>query len=68
MKVHVDPERCQGHLRCVFAVPEVFDEDDQGHSVVREADVPAGREERVRRAADNCPELAIDVADLRGAL
>ncbi len=63
MKVHVDPQRCQGHLRCVFAVPEVFDEDEQGHSVVIDPDVPAELEERVRRAADNCPELAIDVVD-----
>ena len=63
MKVQVDPECCQGHLRCVFAVPEVFDEDEQGHSVVKEPDVPAELEERVRRAAENCPERAIDVVD-----
>ena len=63
MKVRVDPERCQGHVRCVNGVPEVFQEDEQGHAVVLDPDVSGELEERVRRAARNCPELAIKVVE-----
>jgi ferredoxin len=61
MEVTVDESKCQGHLRCVQAVPSVFDEDEQGHAVVLVKDVPVELEEQVRDAAWNCPEQAITV-------
>ena len=62
MKVAVDHDRCQGHARCWGLCPEVFSLDDEGHAVVERADVPPGLEDRVRGAADNCPERAIGVS------
>ena len=49
MKVHVDPERCQGHTLCAMIAPEVFQLDDvDGHSTaIIDGDVPADLEEKV---------------------
>lgn len=63
MKVRVDPDKCQGHMRCLQAVPSVFDEDEQGHSVTTDDDVPPDLEGKVRQAARTCPEQAIFVTD-----
>ena len=32
MRVHVDPEKCQGHNRCYAIAPELFDVDDLGYA------------------------------------
>ncbi len=32
LRVHVDPEKCQGHNRCYSISPELFDLDDLGMS------------------------------------
>ena len=60
MKVTVDDDRCQGHARWAIS-PEVFDLDDEGHSVVLLADVPPGLEGKAREAVRNCPERAIAI-------
>jgi ferredoxin len=44
-------------------VPELFEADDEGHSRVLAADVPAGLEDRARTAAQNCPEQAISLVE-----
>jgi ferredoxin len=62
MRVSVDADRCEGHARCWGICPEVFDLDDEGHAVVRLADVPPDLDDKVRDAARNCPERAIVVA------
>ena len=59
MQVSVDPDRCQGHARCWDICPEVFDLDDEGHALVKIADVPPDLEDKVRDAVRNCPERAI---------
>jgi ferredoxin len=59
VKVTVDPERCQGHSRCHVLLPEVFDVDDLGYSVVVVDDVPESLVARALEAARNCPERAI---------
>jgi ferredoxin len=61
MKVTVDPDRCQGNAQCWEICPEVFSLDEEGHSVVSAAEVPAGLEAKASRAAGNCPERAITV-------
>lgn len=63
MKVFVDDDRCQGHLRCSLLVPEMFEADEMGHASTTSDEVPAGLEDRVRQAAFNCPEKAIRVED-----
>jgi ferredoxin len=65
--VTVDDDRCQGHARCNIICPEVFDLDDQGHSVVISADVPDELAGRVREAVRSCPEQAISVTARSGA-
>jgi len=59
MKVSVDADVCQGHARCWEICPDVFDLDDEGHSVAKSEDVPAGLEDQVLQAVANCPERAI---------
>ena len=63
MKVWVDPEKCEGHIRCVQAAPEVFHQDEQGHSYTSAEDVPEEYHERVWQAELSCPEHAITVTE-----
>jgi ferredoxin len=62
MKAAVDSNICQGHARCWQICPEFFTLDEEGHSFVQSPDVPAELEDKVRAAADNCPERAITVS------
>jgi ferredoxin len=65
MKICVDLERCVGHGRCYMLAPEVFDEDDRGHCLLRLADVPPELEDRARMGVANCPESAIEIDEDR---
>ncbi len=63
MKVHVDPERCQGHTLCAMIAPEVFQLDEiDGHSSPISEDVPADLEAKVAEAVRSCPEQAISIS------
>ncbi|HBO1833562.1 TPA: ferredoxin [Pseudomonas aeruginosa] len=64
MKVTVDNNRCQGHARCVYFAPEVFEIDDEGYSRVKEGyeTVPVELQDSVKKACANCPELAIKIS------
>lgn len=59
MKLTLDSEACMGHGRCYSMAPELFDADDEGHSVLLCPEVPAGREKQARDAEECCPENAI---------
>jgi ferredoxin len=60
LRVHVDPERCQGHTRCYAISPELFELDELGFShEVGDGIVPPELRERARLAVANCPEEAI---------
>jgi ferredoxin len=61
MKAAVDSNVCQGHARCWQICPEFFQLDEEGHAVVPNPEVPRELEQKVREAADNCPERAITV-------
>jgi ferredoxin len=64
VKVHVDPERCQGHTLCAMNAPKVFQLDEiDGHSSPLSEDVPADQEDRVREAVRSCPEQAISISE-----
>lgn len=58
-RVQVDPERCVGHGRCYTLAPDVFDADENGHSVVRVEQVSGELEQQAVIGAQNCPEQAI---------
>ncbi|BBY05627.1 ferredoxin [Mycobacterium noviomagense] len=68
MKVWVDPERCQGHTLCSMIAPDAFELDDiDGHSSAVFDEVPPELEDKVREAAQSCPECAIFIdADSSG--
>ena len=64
MRVHVDPEKCQGHNRCYALAPELFDVDDLGNAFeLNGGEVPPGLEDKARRAVANCPEYAITTSE-----
>ena len=64
MRVHVDPERCQGHNRCYVIAPDLFEVDDLGFATeVGDGTVPAALEEQARLAVANCPEYAIELSE-----
>jgi len=65
MKVHLDRAKCQGHLRCYEAAPEIFGYDDDGLAVLltEEGVVPRSLEDAAKVAEDNCPERAITISD-----
>jgi ferredoxin len=65
MKVHVDPDRCQGHTLCSMIAPDAFQLDDvDGHSTaVFEGEVPAELRDKVAEAARSCPEQAIMISE-----
>lgn len=69
-RVHVDPDKCQGHNRCYSIAPELFEIDDLGMSSAKgDGMVKDDLLPKARRAVANCPEFAIELtegADARG--
>jgi ferredoxin len=64
MKVHVDPDKCQGHNRCKALASELFELDGYGNAKeVGDGSVPAALEEKVELARANCPEWAIVIVE-----
>ena len=64
MKVHVDPDRCQGHGRCYDTAPELFVADDIGNShEAGDGTVAPGLEQKARLAVANCPERAVSLTE-----
>jgi ferredoxin len=63
VKVHVDLELCVGHGRCYMLAPEVFDEDERGHCLLRFENVPPKFEDQARMGEANCPEGAIEISE-----
>lgn len=60
MKVIVDMDKCQDHGQCVFAAPDVFQLNDEGH-LVYESEPDESLRADVEDAADVCPLQAITV-------
>jgi ferredoxin len=63
MKVHVDPEKCQGHTLCAMRAPDLFELSEiDGHSSAVAEAVSAAEEADALDAARSCPEQAITVS------
>ena len=62
MKVIVDLNLCQDHGQCVFAAPEVFSLDEQGH--IKWVENPSDSlRSKVEDAIDVCPMQAIFIEE-----
>jgi ferredoxin len=64
VRLHIDPERCQGHGRCYDLAPDLFGEDDEGYGMVLgDGVVSPAHEHDAHRAVANCPERAIELIE-----
>ena len=64
LKIHVDPDKCQGHNRCKAVAPELFQLDEYGNArEVGDGTVPPGLEEKAYLAKSNCPEFAVEITE-----
>ncbi|HET7900005.1 MAG TPA: ferredoxin [Candidatus Nanopelagicales bacterium] len=60
MKLHVDPDVCQGYGLCHDEAPELLALDDSGFAVVlSDADVPADLVAVAEKAVSMCPARAL---------
>lgn len=60
VRVIIDPEVCQGHLRCLSVAPDMFDADEQGNGIVIRDVIDSPEDiERAESAVVGCPEGAI---------
>jgi ferredoxin len=67
-RVHVDPDKCQGHNRCYSVSPDLFELDDLGmSSEVGAGLVPGALVSLARLAVANCPERAISLIEMAQA-
>jgi ferredoxin len=66
LRVHVDPDKCQGHNRCYSVSPDLFELDDLGMSSEAGTGlVPAGLARLARLAVANCPEHAVSLTEVK---
>jgi ferredoxin len=63
MKLRIDAEACTGHGRCYVLAPDVFEPDDEGHSIGLVDDIPPELLDHAQLAAANCPESAITIVE-----
>jgi ferredoxin len=65
MKLHIDWTACDGRGLCTELVPELLVRDEWGYPVARdgnrEPEVPPGLAQHARRAAKQCPRLALSI-------
>ena len=60
MRVQIDSDKFQGHVRCYDLAPDLFGEDEDGYgTVLGNGAVPPDREGDAELAIANCPEQAI---------
>ncbi|WP_209447249.1 ferredoxin [Amycolatopsis alba] len=63
LRVSADRDVCVVSSLCVYRVPEVFDQDEEGRVKVVDRTPPAELATEVRRAAQGCPTRAIRIED-----
>ena len=59
LEIRIDREKCMGSGNCSFWAPNTFDLDDDGKSIVTDAE--GDPEDKVVLAAQGCPTQAISV-------
>ena len=66
LRITIDDELCAGHGRCYSLHPELFEADDRGYPIVRQAAVSAEGEPDTRDVVAVCPESAISLSSSSG--
>jgi ferredoxin len=67
MRVSVDASACMGHGRCYDVAPGLFEDDDEGYSIVKgHGEVPAAEADVARLAVRLCPERAVTLTGSPG--
>lgn len=61
MKVKVDRALCANYGLCVQTVPGVFSLEEEELTIASE--IPVELEDRVRRACEQCPTLALSIEE-----
>ena len=61
MNVTVDWTACTGHGLCAELLPELITLDEWGYPLVQGVPVPSEAVRRARRAAADCPVLALKI-------
>ena len=63
MKVGVDLAKCTGHGICESIAEDVFEVQDDGSVVIRDAERPESDRNRMRQAVTQCPAAALSLSD-----
>jgi ferredoxin len=63
MKAEIDGKDCVGHGFCHQYAPDVYEQDEDGHGVVRSPLVPERLHADARAGADACPQRAITIEE-----
>jgi ferredoxin len=65
LELRVNPIACEAHGLCAELFPERIELDEWGYPIVND-DVPPELEKHARRAAAECPTLALRLSRRRG--
>ncbi|MEU0482120.1 ferredoxin [Streptosporangium sp. NPDC006013] len=61
MKIQIEADKCIASGGCVFACPDLFDQDDDGIVVLLDPNPPESLREKALAAIDACPAAVITV-------
>jgi ferredoxin len=62
-KLRIDSSLCEGHGMCFELAPNLIEEDERAHGIVKVEDVEASQEAAAVAAMNACPERAISLTD-----
>ncbi|GAB3001330.1 ferredoxin [Amycolatopsis acidiphila] len=63
MNIHIDPDRCTGHGVCEGLAEDIFEVGDDGLAHLLQDPPPNDRREVIEQAVQQCPTLALRLAD-----
>jgi ferredoxin len=61
MRVIIDADICQGHLRCAAVAPDLFQIDEYGHGLSPGRDLTSDESALAHNSVATCPESAIRI-------
>ena len=63
MRVKADFDLCEANALCVGIAPETFELDDDDNLWIRDDEVTADNEAKIRQAVASCPRNALSIED-----